>query len=127
MEDATSPRWAWHQAALMRAPLLVADDCARVRQALDANAREVTRLVGLLFAGQLAGPLPADWSEGRGGVFTVEEATRNLATGADAGARRLYRDGPGITVSRRAGDDVMLDFRYTWLTGSEADAGEGGD
>ena len=127
MADATAPNWPWHHAALIRAPLWIQDDCARVRQALQANAAEVTRVVGLRFGGKL-GALPADWSGGRGGVFTVDSATRNLATGADAGERRLYGDGPGITVSRRAGDAAMLDFRYTWLTGApepeSTDAGE---
>jgi hypothetical protein len=80
-------------------------------------------VLGLLFAGKLDDALPADWSEGRGGVFTVDSAKRNLDAGANAGERRLYADGPGITVSRRAGDAVMLDFRYTWLTGVD-DAGE---
>ena len=118
LEDAASPFWPWHHAALMRAPLWTENGCARVQQALQANAAEVTRVVGSVFTGRL-GPLPSDWSGGRGGVFTVDSATRNLATGADAGERRLYGDGPGTTVSRRAGDAVMLDFRYTWLTGVE--------
>jgi hypothetical protein len=127
LRDAQSPDWVWQDAAMKRAPLWAENGCARMHAAMAANATEVTRLLGLLFAGKLDDALPEDWSEGKGGLWTVKPAVHAVATGAAAGERRLYQDGPRIVVSRRAGDDVMLDFRYTWLTGLEGPAiGEAG-
>jgi hypothetical protein len=103
LHDARLDPWQWHEAAYKRAGLWAENDCARLRNAVQANAAETTRVLGKLVAGQAGATLPPDWPPGK----------RDLS--GEPAERRLYNDGPHITVSRRANDDVMLEFRYTWL------------
>jgi hypothetical protein len=113
LADARSAHWVWMDSAARSVGWWTDNQCAHVRQALDANAAETTRVLGLLFAGQLDA-LSSDWYAERKPLFGHwVPTTRNVA--GPAGERKLYSDGEHIVVSRRAGDDVMLDFRYSWF------------
>jgi len=99
-------------AAARRGELWSQDQCARVHAAIAANRIEAARLLQLALSGALPTDLPADWEMNR----WTGKATHNLATDpTEAVQRRLYSDEPNLVVSRRAGDDVMTDFRSSWV------------
>jgi hypothetical protein len=105
-------------AARRRAGLWAENQCARLHAALAANRAEGERLLGLALTNGLPDSLPKDWKQS---PFT---AKHDLATDpAEVAQRRLYVDVHDTVISRRAGDDVMADFRVMWLpTDSESEA-----
>jgi len=117
--DGSSGKWKVAIAAARRAKQWADNSCGRVNEALAANKAEAARLLALAMAGQLPTDLPLDWN--RGGFFK-DLPTRNLPVDpAELTQRRLYNDEgwqranpPHLLVSRRAGDDVVIDFRFTW-------------
>jgi hypothetical protein len=114
LRKATSDdEWPLPQAAFRRSRMWAEGDCARLQAAAQANAAEATRLVGEMLAHGLPESLPIDWRVAKGAMFGSAYPPRNLAEDpAEALQRRLYWDREHKAfVSRRAGDNVMLDFR----------------
>jgi hypothetical protein len=118
--DGSSGKWKVAIAAARRARQWADNSCSRVNEQLAANKAEADRLVALAMTGQLPTDLPLDWN--RGGIFK-DIPTRNLPIDpAELTQRRLYNDEgwqhakpPQLYVSRRAGDDVVIDFRFAWV------------
>jgi hypothetical protein len=112
-DDGSSGTWPLAITAAQRAKVWAENKCARVNAALDGNRSEAGRLLALSLNGQMPTNLPDDW--GKTG-FMSGIPPRNLPTdAAEAMQRHLYADGNWVVVSRRAGDNVMIDFRFTWL------------
>jgi hypothetical protein len=112
-DDGSSGTWPLAITAAHRAKAWAQDQCVRVNAALESNRNEASRLLALALTGQKPTDLPDDWKHVG---FLSGRLARNLATDpAEATERRLYTDGEWVTVSRRAGDDVMIDFRFSWL------------
>jgi len=112
-DDGSSGTWPLAITAAHRAKVWAQDQCARVNTALEGNRNEAGRLLALALTGQKPTDMPDDWNQVG---FLSGRLARNLPTDpAEATQRRLYADGELITVSRRAGDDVMIDFRFAWL------------
>jgi hypothetical protein len=109
--DGSSGTWPLAITAAQRAKTWALDQCARVNAALDSNRSEGSRLLSLSLAGQKPSGLPDDWNAPVFGKLHRELPTRP----DEATQRRLYADGQWLTVSRRAGDNVMVDFRFAWL------------
>jgi hypothetical protein len=114
LRDARADDWSVYDAAYRRAQLWSENSCARLHQAIEANAAETMRLLDLLATGSLGAQLPEDWlAPGFTRRLVNNTPVHNLETDpAKAGERRVYRDGEAVFVSRRAGDDVVVDFRH---------------
>ncbi len=112
-DDGSSGNWPLAITAAQRAKVWAKDQCSRVNTALGANRNEAERLLTLSLSGQKPTDLPDDW---KAVGFLSGRLARNLPTDpAEATQRHLYVDGEWVTVSRRAGDNVMIDFRFAWL------------
>jgi hypothetical protein len=102
-------------AASARAEQWTAGGCERLRGALQANAQELTAVLGKLFAGELAGLPSQTVPPPKTSRWVVPMPTTNFLAGeTPATERRLFAQDGRQTVSRRAGDDVVLAYRYTW-------------
>jgi hypothetical protein len=108
--------WMLQDRAAKRARLWVEDGCSRLEAAKVANAAEAERMLGLLFAGKLDGTQPNDWSRSVV-MFTGQKLKRNVAEdAAQAQQRQVFRDKAWrLFVSRRWGDDPLIDFRLSML------------
>jgi hypothetical protein len=115
-EEARMHAWTPLVMSVRRSELWSENQCARLHEALRANAAEATRVLGQLFAGRLGGTLPADWNEGETGgwLASASTSTRNR-DGAAPTERRVFVEAPHHFVSRRAGDNVMVAYRYSWI------------
>jgi hypothetical protein len=110
-DDGSSGTWPLAITARQHATTWAQDQCIRVNTALEANRSEGARLLALALTGQVPTELQDDWN-----APVLGRLHRSLPTTlADATERRLYIDRPRLIVSRRAGDDVMVDFRFAWL------------
>ncbi|MBD9478854.1 hypothetical protein [Pseudoxanthomonas sp. PXM02] len=110
-DDGSSGTWPLAIAARDRAATWAQDACARVNAALEGNRGEGMRLLSLALVGQIPKDLPDDWN-----APVFGRLHRTLPTTLEEAAqRRLYADGQWLTVSRRAGDDVVVDYRFAWL------------
>jgi hypothetical protein len=124
--DGAPDKWKLAAAAARRARQWADGSCHRVQEALRTNHAEARRLFALALAGQAPTDLPDDYGPGS----MMKPIQRNLPTDpAELTQRHLYHDvgwrhgyGKDITVSRRAGDDVMIDFRFAWAPDDRGDA-----
>lgn len=105
MRDAKQDSWTPSQEAAARARLWVENDCARMKDVLQANVQDVETAMAQLFRGEL--PVPA--ADARPG-----SPLEPLAGEVD-GERRVLPLGPGTHVARRGGDRVPLNYVRSWL------------
>lgn len=100
VREAKEPQWSPRTEALARATLWSQNDCARLRQAIAANAAEVGRLMDALYAQTLPTRLGADETA------TLPEPD---------GVRNAVALPGGAYVSRVGGEGVTLGFRHMLL------------
>jgi hypothetical protein len=119
----TDDQWMLGDRAAKRSQLWAADGCARLEAAKVANAAEAERVLGLLFAGKLDGTQPNDWSRSMV-MFTGQKLKRNVTEDPAAAAQRqVFRDKAWrLFVSRRWGDDPLIDFRFSQVADKDEPA-----
>ncbi|MBU8977293.1 hypothetical protein [Lysobacter sp. FW306-1B-D06B] len=116
LRAAAAPAWTPIDEAVQRSRIWTAEGCARLHTAIASNATEMRGLLGNLFRGEL----PA----------RVTEMPKNPQVAPATGERRVQAEPIGVYRLTRAGDNVNLAFRYSWLPESEekedGGAGEAG-
>ena len=114
LEEAGWRQWTLLDATLPLAQQWSEGGCAPLHAAIRANATEAARVLGEVFAGKTQALAP-DWVPSARPSLEHRAQDRNLGQdGVAENGRRLYADRENVVVSRRAGDNVVVDFRYSW-------------
>ena len=87
--------------AAQRSRVWSANGCERLRQALASNAGELQAMLDRLYSGQLPP--------------RVDEVPGQPLPEPIAGTRQVMAEPVGLYRMTRAGDDVTLAYRYSWL------------